>query len=136
MLVVSVVCSRGSRCGARGVKVRAGVLAAAQTFNHHEQPWGLIVDSSVATRSQIQACQQAVAPYPLRLIVLAPPVELSAQRDAQRSGKHVARLFAHLRPLIDSELGGLGLWIDNSAQSPLGTVRMILAQRADARLPS
>jgi predicted kinase len=114
----------------------AVVNAAAMARNYVAAGYACVLEGAVAMRSQILACQQAVAPYPLHLIVLAPPAEVSARRDAQRSGKHVAGFFAHLRPQIDSELGGLGLWIDNSAQSPLGTVRMILAQRADARLPS
>jgi hypothetical protein len=66
--------------------------------------------------------------------MLAPPAEVSEQRDAQRSGKHVAEFFRYLRPMIDSELAGLGLWIDNSQQPPLETVRMILAHGASARL--
>jgi len=36
--------------------------------------------------------------------------------------------------VLHSELAGLGLRMDNSQQSPLGTARMILAHRADARL--
>lgn len=33
------------------------------------------------------------------------------------------------------QLAGLGLWIDNSSQSPLGTAQMILAHRVQALLP-
>lgn len=76
------------------------------------------------------------APSPARVaaVVLAPPPGVSEQRDAQRSGKHVAGFFRHLGPLLDSELAGLGLWLDTSQQAPLDTVRMILAHGAAGRL--
>jgi hypothetical protein len=91
-----------------------------------------VLEGAVATRREIQACQDALAPYRLRLIVLAPPAEISDQRDAQRSGKHVARYFRHLAPLLATELAGAGRWIDNSGQSPLDTVRVILSGRDGA----
>ena len=91
-----------------------------------------MLEGAVATRWEIQACQDALAPYPLRLIVLAPPAEISDQRDAQRSGKHVAPYFRHLAPLLATELAGAGRWIDNSGQSPLDTVRVILSGRDGA----
>jgi chloramphenicol 3-O-phosphotransferase len=89
---------------------------------------------AAAMRGEIRACQHALAPYPLHLIVLAPPPEVSQQRDAQRSGKHVAGFFRHLGPLLDRELAGTGLWLDTSQQAPLDTVRMILAHGAAGRL--
>jgi hypothetical protein len=69
-----------------------------------------------------------------RPFVLAPPAGVSERRDAERSGKHVAVWFRHLGPILDRELAGLGLWIDNSCQSPLDTAQIILARRTSARL--
>jgi predicted kinase len=108
--------------------------AASMARNYVMAGYVCVLDGAIATRSQVAACQRAVAPHPLHLVVLAPPAEVSDQRDAQRSGKHVAEHFRHLHPLLHSELAGLGLRMDNSQQSPLGTARMILAHRADARL--
>lgn len=71
---------------------------------------------------------------PLHLIVLAPPPEVSEQRDAQRSAKHVAAFFRHLGPLLDSELAGTGRWLDSGQQAPLDTVRAILAHGTAGRL--
>lgn len=48
------------------------------------------------------------------------------------AGKHVARYFRHLAPLLASELAGTGQWVDNSQQSPLDTVRLILASSVRA----
>ena len=50
------------------------------------------------------------------------------------AGREGYAWFRHLRPVLDRELAGLGLWIDNSRQSPLDTAWMILACRAGARL--
>jgi predicted kinase len=112
----------------------AVVNAAGLARNYVAAGYVCVLEGAVARRSQILACQQAVAPHPLHLIVLAPPAEVSEQRDAQRSGKHVTEFFRHLRPMIDSELAGLGFWIDNSQQTPLETVKTVLAHRAGARL--
>ena len=66
--------------------------------------------------------------------MLAPPPGVSERRDPQRTGKHVAGVFRHLRPLLDSELAGTGLWLDTSQQTPLDTVLTILAHGAAGRL--
>lgn len=120
---------------ADGQALLAAVNAAGMARNYVAAGFVCVLEGAVATRSRILACRQAVAPYPLHLVVLAPPAEVSEQRDARRSGKHVAAHFRHLRPMLDSQLAGLGLWIDNSNQSPLSTAQMILAHRAQALLP-
>lgn len=108
--------------------------AAALARNYVAAGYVCVLEGAIVRRSQILACQQTVAPHPLHLIVLAPPTEVSERRDAERSGKHVAAWFRHLGPILDRELAGLGLWIDNSCQSPLDTAQIILARRASARL--
>jgi predicted kinase len=113
----------------------ATVNAAGMARNYVAAGFVCVLEGAIAARSHVLACQQAVAPHPLHLVVLAPPAEVSEERDTLRSGKHVAAHFRHLRPVLDSQLAGLGLWIDNSNQSPLGTVQMILAHCAQARLP-
>jgi len=120
---------------AGGQALLAAVNAAGMARNYVAAGFVCVLEGAITRRSHILACQQAVAPHPLHLVVLAPAAEVSEERDARRSGKHVAAHFRHLRPVLDSELAGLGLWIDNSNQSPLGTAQMILAHRAQAVLP-
>ena len=105
----------------------AAANAGALARNYVAAGYVCVLEGAVATRREVQACQDALAPYLLRLVVLAPPAEISDQRDAQRSGKQVARYFRHVAPLLATELGGTGQWIDNSQQSPLDTVRVILS---------
>jgi len=108
--------------------------AAAMARNYLDAGYACVLEGAVATRAQVRAGQRALAPHPLHLVVLAPPPEVSEQRDAQRSGKHVAPHFRHLQPLLASELAGLGLWLDNGGQSLPETVEEIWARRAEARL--
>lgn len=112
----------------------AVVNAAGMARNYVAARFVCVLEGAVAKRSHVLACQQAIAPQPLHLVVLAPSAEVADRRDAQRSGKQVAGYFRHLRPMLGSQLAGLGLWIDNSCQSPLDTARVILAHRAQARL--
>jgi predicted kinase len=112
----------------------AAANAGAMARNYLAAGYVCVLDGALAMRREIRACQHALAPYPLHLIVLAPPTEVSEQRDAQRSGKHVAGSFRHLGPLLDSELAGTGLWLDTSEQTPLDTVRVILAHGTAGRL--
>jgi chloramphenicol 3-O-phosphotransferase len=120
---------------AGGQALLAAVNAGSMARNYVAAGFVCVLEGAITTRSHVLACQQAIAPHPLHLVVLAPPARVSDERDARRSGKHVAAHFRHLRPVLGSELAGLGLWIDNSNQSPLGTAQMILAHRAQALLP-
>jgi predicted kinase len=112
----------------------AAANAGALARNYLAAGYVCVLDGALAMRREILACQGALAPYPLHLIVLAPSPEVSEQRDAQRSGKHVAAFFRHLGPLLDRELAGTGWWLDSSQQTPLDTVRAILAHGTAGRL--
>jgi predicted kinase len=112
----------------------AAANAGALARNYLAAGYVCVLEGALATRREIRACQHALTPYPLHLIVLAPPPEVSERRDAQRTGKHVAGFFRYLRPLLDSELAGTGLWLDTSQQTPLDTVLTILAHGAAGRL--
>jgi len=110
---------------AGGQALPAAVNAADMARNYVAAGFVCVLEGAIATRSHVLACQQAVARHPLHLVVLAPPAKVSEERDDRRPGKHVAAHFRHLRPVLDSQLAGLGLWIDNSNQPPLGTTQMI-----------
>jgi predicted kinase len=96
--------------------------AAAMARNYLGAGFACVLEGAVALRSQVQMCADIVAPSPLHLVVLAPPLAVSEQRDRERSGKHVAEVFRFLHPLIHQELHGLGLWLDSSALTPPQTV--------------
>jgi predicted kinase len=108
--------------------------AAGLAKNYLDAGYVCVLEGAIAQRHQVLICQQALHPYPLHLVVLNPPPCVSEKRDSERSGKHVAQYFSHLGPLLTDELAGMGVWVDNGEQSPLETVRMVLAHRAEAKL--
>jgi chloramphenicol 3-O-phosphotransferase len=100
--------------------------AAVMARNYADAGFTCVLDGAVAERAQVMACAQAVYPHRLHLVVLAPPVQVSDERDAGRSGKTVAAFFRHLHPLLHEQLAGLGLWLDTSQQTPAESVTTIL----------
>ena len=108
--------------------------AAGLAKNYLDAGYVCVLEGAIAQRHQVLICQGALHPHPLNLVVLNPTPSASEKRDLERSGKHVAQYFRHLRPLLTDQLGGVGLWVDTSEQSPLETVRMVLAHRSEAQL--
>lgn len=108
--------------------------AATMARNYADAGFTCVLDGAVVERAQVVACAQAVYPHRLHLVVLAPPVQVSEERDARRSGKTVAAYFRHLHPLLHDQLADLGLWLDTSQQTPGGSVTTILSLQDRARL--
>ena len=100
--------------------------AAAMARNYADEGFLCVLEGAVARRDEVMLAADAVHPHRLLLVVLAPPLAVSEQRDAQRSGKNVAEHFRHLHELIHAELPGLGVWIDSKDHSPAHTVDTIL----------
>lgn len=72
---------------------------------------------------------------PLHVVVLAPRIDVVAERERRRSktayqpdGPTIDDLDAYIR----AETPRIGLWLDNSDQTPDETVDEILARRDDA----
>jgi chloramphenicol 3-O-phosphotransferase len=108
--------------------------AAAMARNYAEAGFTCVLDGAVVERAQVMACAQAVYPHRLHLVVLAPPVQVSEERDARRSGKTVATFFRHLHPMLHEQLAELGLWLDTSLQTPGESVTAILSLQNKAKL--
>jgi chloramphenicol 3-O-phosphotransferase len=108
--------------------------AAAMARNYAEAGFTCVLDGAVVERAQVMACARAVYPHRLHLVVLAPPVQVSEERDAMRSGKTVAAFFRHLHPLLHEQLAELGLWLDTSQQTPGESVTTILSLQDKAML--
>ena len=87
----------------------------------------------VVLRMQLARYREVLSRWPIRLVVLAPTVEVAIERDRQRVEKHVADRFAYLDDELREQMQGLGLWLDTSGLSVAQTVDAIL-QRADEAL--
>jgi predicted kinase len=109
--------------------------AAAMARNCADAGFVCVLEGAVTRREEVLLAAHAVAPHPLLLIVLAPPLAISEQRDAERSGKNVAEHFRHLHAAIHTELPGLGAWIDSTDHSAAETVEALLGSSESARVP-
>lgn len=87
----------------------------------------------VVLRLQLTRYREVLSRWPIRLVVLAPTVEVAMERDRQRIEKHVAARFAYLDDELRVQMQGLGLWLDTSGLSVAETVDVIM-QRADEAL--
>jgi chloramphenicol 3-O-phosphotransferase len=102
--------------------------------NYADAGFTCVLDGAIVERAHVMACAQAVYPHRLHLVVLAPPVQVSDERDARRSGKTVAAFFRHLHPQLHEQLAGLGLWLDTGQQTPGESVTSILSLQDKAVL--
>ncbi len=92
------------------------------------------LDLVVVTRYHLEAFRGYLRGARLRLVVLAPEVDVTVQRDFGRGMKSGGG-WTHLDEVMRRELDGLGLWIDNSRLSVEVTVEGIFEQQAQALLP-
>ncbi|MCY4583686.1 MAG: AAA family ATPase [Chloroflexi bacterium] len=93
-----------------------------------------VIDDVVLLR-QLARYREVLTRWPLRLVVLAPPVEVALERDRGRLEKHLGGRFARLDAELREQMLGLGLWLDTSGMSVVETVDAI-ARRADEALLS
>ena len=101
------------------------------------------LDLVVVTRYHLEAFRGYLRGARLRLVVLAPSVEVTLGRDRARGGK-AGDGWTH-SPAEDprhrgdtamrEELAGFGLWVDSSALSVEATADAILERQAEALLP-
>jgi len=94
-----------------------------------------VVDD-VVLRLQLAQYRKALSRWPLRLVVLAPAVEVALERDRQRAEKHVAARFSYLDKELRTQMPGLGLWLDTSAMDIAETVETIVQRAGEALLNS
>ena len=94
-----------------------------------------VVDD-VVLRLQLAQYREILSRWPLRLVVLAPAIEVALERDRQRAEKHVAARFAYLDEELRAHMQGLGLWLDTSAMDLAETVEAIVRRAEEALLSS
>ena len=67
-------------------------------------------------------------------MVLAPTVEETLNRDKNRSVRTVGERWVHLAPIMTSEIGDIGLWVDSTELDASATVDEILRLKTKAML--
>ena len=85
-----------------------------------------VIDDTVVEHQRLDDYLGDLRTRPLRLVMLAPSLEVALARDAARPGKTVGHIWGHLDAIMRREMTGLGLWLDTSSQSPATTVASIV----------
>lgn len=71
--------------------------------------------------------QADLAGRPFSLVVLAPRCEVAIERDVARAKQTLGQAWAdYLDSVLRDTMAGVGLWIDNSEQTPEATVDQIV----------
>jgi hypothetical protein len=84
-----------------------------------------VLDDVIVGPERLRLYEEALAPRPQRLIVLAPPLEIALQRAAARGYQPVGERWAHLDREQREKLGDHGEWIDSGVMSVEQTVEAI-----------
>ena len=84
----------------------------------------------VVLRLQLARYREVLSRWPLRLVVLASPLDVVLQRDRERVEKHLGGRYAYLDGELREQMRGLGLWLDTSGMTVRETVEVIM-RRAD-----
>ena len=95
--------------------------------NFWQAGFTVVVEHAVSRREWVDRFLQDVGPAPVALVVLAPSLEVTAQRDRHREEKQVSHLFAHMDAELRDDLAGLGWWLDTSELTVDETVDRLLA---------
>lgn len=93
-----------------------------------------VLDLVVATGYHLEAFRGYLRGARLRLVVLAPSVEVTLERDRAR-GRKTGEAWAYLDAEMRRELAGTGLWVDSSSLNVDETVDVILGRGPEALLP-
>jgi adenylate kinase family enzyme len=90
-----------------------------------------VVDDTVVARERLRHYLGDLRTHPLRLVVLAPPLEVALARDAGRGYKQVGHIWGHLDAVLRRELVDKGLWLDSAELTAEETVDTIMARLDD-----
>ena len=97
----------------------------------------VLMDTVIADRAELDFLLTLLSPRPVRLVTLAPGVEVCEQRNATRDPderfefKDYQRLEADMR----RELGDVGWWFDTSALTPAETAAQLVREAAVRAAP-
>lgn len=91
-----------------------------------------IIDYVIINRARIEEYREQLPGLTPHFVMLAPGQAMALARDRARAEKTVAAPWAFLEEIMRRELTEIGLWIDNSQQTPAETVEEIVARQAEA----
>jgi predicted kinase len=109
----------------QGAMVTRAICGLARTFA--EEGFTPFVDGVVADRERLATYVRLLDPLPVRLVVLAPPVEVCERRNRERPVlDRVDYPIAPHEAAMRAAMTGIGWWHDNQHETPATTAETIL----------
>jgi hypothetical protein len=97
----------------------------------------VLMDTVIADRTEFDFFLALMSPRPVRLVVLAPGIDVCKARNAARP--HEQRFdfdgYERLDVEMRQEFGDLGWWLDSSQLSADETAELVVAETADRTRP-
>ncbi len=97
----------------------------------------VLMDTVLADRAELDFFLALLSPRPVRLVVLAPGIEVCKERNASRDP--VARFdfdgYERLEADMSREFGDVGWWFDTSTLTPDETAERLVAEATDRTTP-
>ncbi|GAA0930966.1 hypothetical protein GCM10009557_94420 [Virgisporangium ochraceum] len=90
----------------------------------------VFMDTLVSGRAKLDLLRELLAPRPVRLVVLAPGVEVCRHRNATRRASERVEFdgYERLNATMHAALAGPGWWFDTSALTPEETAVRLVAE--------
>jgi hypothetical protein len=97
----------------------------------------VLMDTVVADRAELDFLLALLSPRPVRLVTLAPGVEVCRHRNAMRDRDEQFEFdgYHQLEADMKRDLGEVGWWFDTSALTPTQTAQRLVREAAERAVP-
>jgi chloramphenicol 3-O-phosphotransferase len=118
-------------------QLRLPYRLAAEVSDAYFQAGFTVIAQDVILGDDLAEMTTLIRSRPLLVVVLAPPADIIAAREARRDKTaYGAWTVNQLNEVLEHHTPRIGLWLDTSHQTPAETVDEILARGwAEARIP-
>ena len=109
-----------------------GARSAARVAKTYAAGGFTAIIDDVVLVPQLSVYRRELADVTLRLVLLAPPVEVAIERDAPRAEQSLGGRFAYLDSEFRTQRAGIGLRVDSADLSIVQTVDHLLKDAGSA----
>jgi predicted kinase len=97
----------------------------------------VLMDTVLADRAELDFFLALLSPRPVRLVVLAPGIEVCTQRNASRDPEDRFDFdgYERLDADMNREFGDVGWWFDTSVLTPAETAERLVTEASDRTTP-